>query len=173
MILDALGITENDNRQHIPSIPDAKGRSAGRQLKLRNTSPSIVLPCAEEEARIWKLSRRRKDRMSRGMKILQILDVPAPDAQNTSTRQREFGMETAVFNEAINNDILFMEEQVMIEDNTSTAHKICDRHEENAGYSSISREDILPDLMKVKNCDDMDKTETTSKSYIQPEQDFC
>nr|CAH7755882.1 unnamed protein product [Callosobruchus chinensis] len=25
MILDVLGITENDNRQHIPSIPDAKG----------------------------------------------------------------------------------------------------------------------------------------------------
>nr|CAH7768188.1 unnamed protein product [Callosobruchus chinensis] len=36
--------------------------SAGRQLKLRNTSSSIVLPCAEEEARIWKLSRRREDR---------------------------------------------------------------------------------------------------------------
>nr|CAH7735430.1 unnamed protein product [Callosobruchus chinensis] len=35
--------------------------SAGRQLKLRNTSPSNVLPCAEEEARIWKLSRRRED----------------------------------------------------------------------------------------------------------------
>nr|CAH7732104.1 unnamed protein product [Callosobruchus chinensis] len=36
--------------------------SAGRQLKLRNTSSSIVLPCAEEEVRIWKLSRRREDR---------------------------------------------------------------------------------------------------------------
>nr|CAH7723243.1 unnamed protein product [Callosobruchus chinensis] len=35
--------------------------SAGRQLKLRNTSSSIVLPCAEEEACIWKLSRRRED----------------------------------------------------------------------------------------------------------------
>nr|CAH7752029.1 unnamed protein product [Callosobruchus chinensis] len=35
--------------------------SAGRQLKLRNTSSSIVLPCAEEEALIWRLSRRRKD----------------------------------------------------------------------------------------------------------------
>nr|CAH7730484.1 unnamed protein product [Callosobruchus chinensis] len=35
--------------------------SAGRQLKLRNTSSSIVLPCAEE-ARIRKLSRRREDR---------------------------------------------------------------------------------------------------------------
>nr|CAH7748900.1 unnamed protein product [Callosobruchus chinensis] len=34
----------------------------GRQLKLRNTSSSIVLPYAEEEARIWKLSRRREDR---------------------------------------------------------------------------------------------------------------
>nr|CAH7765741.1 unnamed protein product [Callosobruchus chinensis] len=112
-------------------------------------------------------------RMSRGIKILQILNIPAPDAQNTSTRQRDFGMETAVFNEAINNAILFMEEQDMIEDNTSTAHKICDRHEENAEYSSISREDILPDLMNVKNCDNMDKTETTSKSYIQPEQDVC
>nr|CAH7760237.1 unnamed protein product [Callosobruchus chinensis] len=39
--------------------------SAGRQLKLRNTSSSIVLPCAEEEARIWKLFRRREDRMPR------------------------------------------------------------------------------------------------------------
>nr|CAH7753962.1 unnamed protein product [Callosobruchus chinensis] len=38
--------------------------SAGRQLKLRNTSSSIVLPCAEEEARIWKLSRRREDSMA-------------------------------------------------------------------------------------------------------------
>nr|CAH7762400.1 unnamed protein product [Callosobruchus chinensis] len=37
--------------------------SAGRQLKLRNTSSSIALPCAEEEARIWKLSRRREDRL--------------------------------------------------------------------------------------------------------------
>nr|CAH7723306.1 unnamed protein product [Callosobruchus chinensis] len=37
-------------------------RSAGRQLKLRNTSSSIVMPCAEGEARIWKLSRRREDR---------------------------------------------------------------------------------------------------------------
>nr|CAH7762069.1 unnamed protein product [Callosobruchus chinensis] len=36
--------------------------SAGRQLKLRNTSSLIILPCAEEEARIWKLSRRREDR---------------------------------------------------------------------------------------------------------------
>nr|CAH7737850.1 unnamed protein product [Callosobruchus chinensis] len=36
--------------------------SAGRQLKLRNTSSWIVLPCAEEEACIWKLSRRREDR---------------------------------------------------------------------------------------------------------------
>nr|CAH7741402.1 unnamed protein product [Callosobruchus chinensis] len=36
--------------------------SAGKQLKLRNASSSIVLPCAEEEARIWKLSRRREDR---------------------------------------------------------------------------------------------------------------
>nr|CAH7732952.1 unnamed protein product [Callosobruchus chinensis] len=36
--------------------------SAERQLKQRNTSSSIVLPCAEEEARIWKLSRRREDR---------------------------------------------------------------------------------------------------------------
>nr|CAH7724723.1 unnamed protein product [Callosobruchus chinensis] len=34
--------------------------SAERQLKLRNTSFSIVLPCAEEEARIWKLSRKRE-----------------------------------------------------------------------------------------------------------------
>nr|CAH7755124.1 unnamed protein product [Callosobruchus chinensis]CAH7764816.1 unnamed protein product [Callosobruchus chinensis] len=25
MILDVLGIRENDNRQYIPSIPDAKG----------------------------------------------------------------------------------------------------------------------------------------------------
>nr|CAH7715820.1 unnamed protein product [Callosobruchus chinensis] len=33
--------------------------SAGRQLKLRNTLSSVVLPCAEEEARIWKLSRKR------------------------------------------------------------------------------------------------------------------
>nr|CAH7729157.1 unnamed protein product [Callosobruchus chinensis] len=39
--------------------------SAGRQLKLRNTSSSIVLPCAEEEARIWKLSRREEDRVTR------------------------------------------------------------------------------------------------------------
>nr|CAH7764070.1 unnamed protein product [Callosobruchus chinensis] len=39
--------------------------SAGRQLKLRNTSSSIVLPCAEEEARIRKLSRRREDRIKR------------------------------------------------------------------------------------------------------------
>nr|CAH7745918.1 unnamed protein product [Callosobruchus chinensis] len=40
-----------------------KGREkCGGQLKLRNTSTSIVLPCAEEEARIWKLSRRREDR---------------------------------------------------------------------------------------------------------------
>nr|CAH7736808.1 unnamed protein product [Callosobruchus chinensis] len=39
-------------------------RSAERQLKLRNTSSSIVLPCAEEEARIWKLSRRREDSCS-------------------------------------------------------------------------------------------------------------
>nr|CAH7756076.1 unnamed protein product [Callosobruchus chinensis] len=38
--------------------------SAGRQLKLQNTSSSIVLPCAEEESRIWKLSRRREDRQS-------------------------------------------------------------------------------------------------------------
>nr|CAH7739725.1 unnamed protein product [Callosobruchus chinensis] len=37
-------------------------RSAGRQLKLRNTSSSIALPCAKEEARIWKLSRRREDK---------------------------------------------------------------------------------------------------------------
>nr|CAH7713655.1 unnamed protein product [Callosobruchus chinensis] len=36
--------------------------SAGRQLKLRNTSSSIVLPCPEAEAGIWKLSRRREDR---------------------------------------------------------------------------------------------------------------
>nr|CAH7768539.1 unnamed protein product [Callosobruchus chinensis] len=36
--------------------------SAGKQSKLRNTSSSIVLPCAEEEALIWKLSRRREDR---------------------------------------------------------------------------------------------------------------
>nr|CAH7723294.1 unnamed protein product [Callosobruchus chinensis] len=36
--------------------------SAGRQLKLRNTSSSIVLRCAEEEARIWKLSRRKEDK---------------------------------------------------------------------------------------------------------------
>nr|CAH7733767.1 unnamed protein product [Callosobruchus chinensis] len=36
--------------------------SAGRHLKLRNMSSSIVLPCAEEETRIWKLSRRREDR---------------------------------------------------------------------------------------------------------------
>nr|CAH7728633.1 unnamed protein product [Callosobruchus chinensis] len=36
--------------------------SAGRQLKLRNLSSSIVLPCAEEEACIWKLSRSREDR---------------------------------------------------------------------------------------------------------------
>nr|CAH7714237.1 unnamed protein product [Callosobruchus chinensis] len=43
-----------------PEPPD-KG-SAGRQLKLRNTSSSIVLPCAEEEARIRKLSRRREGR---------------------------------------------------------------------------------------------------------------
>nr|CAH7768929.1 unnamed protein product [Callosobruchus chinensis] len=35
--------------------------SAERQLKLRNPSSSIVLPCAEEEAGIWKLSRRRED----------------------------------------------------------------------------------------------------------------
>nr|CAH7721627.1 unnamed protein product [Callosobruchus chinensis] len=35
--------------------------SAGRQLKLRSTSSSIVLPCAEEEAHIWKLSRRREN----------------------------------------------------------------------------------------------------------------
>nr|CAH7760076.1 unnamed protein product [Callosobruchus chinensis] len=39
-------------------------RSAGRQVKLRNTSSSTVLPCAEE-ARIWKLSRRREDRANR------------------------------------------------------------------------------------------------------------
>nr|CAH7729787.1 unnamed protein product [Callosobruchus chinensis] len=39
-----------------------EARSAGRQLKLRNTSSSIVLPSAEEEARIWKLSKRREDR---------------------------------------------------------------------------------------------------------------
>nr|CAH7744787.1 unnamed protein product [Callosobruchus chinensis] len=37
-------------------------KSAGRQLKLQNTPSSIVLPCAEEEACIWKLSRRREDR---------------------------------------------------------------------------------------------------------------
>nr|CAH7720741.1 unnamed protein product [Callosobruchus chinensis] len=40
--------------------PDPTG-SAERQLKLRNTSSSIVLSCAEEEARIWKLSKRRED----------------------------------------------------------------------------------------------------------------
>nr|CAH7716759.1 unnamed protein product [Callosobruchus chinensis] len=44
-------------------------KSAGRQLKLRNTSSSIVLPCAEEEARIWKLSRRREDRCRRYLKM--------------------------------------------------------------------------------------------------------
>nr|CAH7718404.1 unnamed protein product [Callosobruchus chinensis] len=38
--------------------------SAGRQLKLRNTSSSIVLPCAEEEARIWKLKEGRQIRPS-------------------------------------------------------------------------------------------------------------
>nr|CAI5852041.1 unnamed protein product [Callosobruchus analis] len=39
--------------------------SAGRQVKLRNTSSSIVLPrvsCAEEGAHIWKMSRRREGR---------------------------------------------------------------------------------------------------------------
>nr|CAH7714899.1 unnamed protein product [Callosobruchus chinensis] len=47
--------------------------SAGRQLKLRNTSSSIVLPCAEEEARIWKLSRRREDRLSKeSFKLLEV-----------------------------------------------------------------------------------------------------
>nr|CAH7744149.1 unnamed protein product [Callosobruchus chinensis] len=44
--------------------------SAGRQLKLPNTSSSIVLPCAEEEARIWKLSRRREDRRTLACKLL-------------------------------------------------------------------------------------------------------
>nr|CAH7768718.1 unnamed protein product [Callosobruchus chinensis] len=49
-------------------------QSAGRQLKLRNTSSLIVLPCAEEEARIWKLSRRREDRIWN--KVLSVLHPP-------------------------------------------------------------------------------------------------
>nr|CAH7730957.1 unnamed protein product [Callosobruchus chinensis] len=46
-------------------------QSAVRQLKLRNTSSSIVLPCAEEEARIWKLSRRREDRSRQQLLLIQ------------------------------------------------------------------------------------------------------
>nr|CAH7744218.1 unnamed protein product [Callosobruchus chinensis] len=52
-----------------------KKRSVGRQLNLRNTSSSIVLPCAEEEARIWKLSRRREDRSA----IADISQIAGPD----------------------------------------------------------------------------------------------
>nr|CAH7713539.1 unnamed protein product [Callosobruchus chinensis] len=54
--------------------------SAGRQLKLRNTSSSILLPCAEEKARIWKLSRRRED--SENSDLLQ---------NNNNYKAHEFG----------------------------------------------------------------------------------
>nr|CAH7765757.1 unnamed protein product [Callosobruchus chinensis] len=51
------------NRSDLPDV--SKDHVTGVmevQLKLRNTSSSIVLPCAEEEARIGKLSKRREDR---------------------------------------------------------------------------------------------------------------
>nr|CAH7726619.1 unnamed protein product [Callosobruchus chinensis] len=57
--------------------------SAGRQLKLRNTSSSIDLPCAEEEARIWKLSRRREDRvLASGLRCRRSLRVPLLTARH-------------------------------------------------------------------------------------------
>nr|CAH7715222.1 unnamed protein product [Callosobruchus chinensis] len=65
--------------------------SAGRQLKLRNTSSSIVLPCAEEEARIWKLSRTRKDRrhctniaLTRKDRIIALLPPVTSDGSDSS-----------------------------------------------------------------------------------------
>nr|CAH7747875.1 unnamed protein product [Callosobruchus chinensis] len=64
-------------------------KSAGRQLKLRNTSSSIVMPCAEEEARIWKLSRRREGSLTlRCAFDFELDDLQAFD-QNFRVRFRE------------------------------------------------------------------------------------
>nr|CAH7751048.1 unnamed protein product [Callosobruchus chinensis] len=60
--IKALNITDLCSRDTAVTEVHLQTGSAGRQLKLRNTSSSIVLPCAEEEARIWKLSRRSEDR---------------------------------------------------------------------------------------------------------------
>nr|CAH7753512.1 unnamed protein product [Callosobruchus chinensis] len=63
--MEALFVLAKKKFQTIDMVVNNAGhsRSAGMQFKLRNTSSSIVLPCAEE-AHIWKLSRRRKDRMA-------------------------------------------------------------------------------------------------------------
>nr|CAH7725078.1 unnamed protein product [Callosobruchus chinensis] len=60
--IKALKITHLCSRDIVVTEVHLQTESAGRQLKLRNTSSSIVLPCAEEEARIWKWSRRTEDR---------------------------------------------------------------------------------------------------------------
>nr|CAH7716073.1 unnamed protein product [Callosobruchus chinensis] len=63
-----FGLVSDDYRERVWRERGGQNRlataigSAGRQLKLRNTSSWIVLHCAEEEARIWNLSRRREDR---------------------------------------------------------------------------------------------------------------
>nr|CAH7742232.1 unnamed protein product [Callosobruchus chinensis] len=54
------GSSSAPNLRDMISNTSSATESAGRQLKLRNTSSSIVLPCTEEEARIW----RREDSLN-------------------------------------------------------------------------------------------------------------
>nr|CAH7747856.1 unnamed protein product [Callosobruchus chinensis] len=49
-------------------------RKCGEAVETAKHVTSIVLPCAEEEARIWKLSRRREDRLG---KIIDMALTPA------------------------------------------------------------------------------------------------
>nr|CAH7743627.1 unnamed protein product [Callosobruchus chinensis] len=90
--------------------------SAGRQLKLQNTSSSIVLPCAEEEARIWKLFRSRfnwRIKMCDGDSLLYLSILAAPEpAKKKLWRIKRQSNPTAINEEIILRNLKPLQENI-------------------------------------------------------------